>query len=268
MIQIVIFTALPQEHTLFRRMTSPWEPTGSVNLRSYRKHLSEREVILIETGMGRRAIQRALDEVLRGSDPDLILSTGFAGSLDQGLGVGKVCLGDHFLTVHGRSPLKRQSAELTCPTGPALERLGSEWGLARVRVATVEEVLAKQPLCEHLGGASTLVDMETYFTAMAAAKRGIPFLSIRSVSDGLSDVIEFDIAALTDQDGRVLVSRVIWSLLKSPRLLGSLIAAWKRSRHAASSLAAVLQAFLSLPSEDLGRILQEQRVSILTSPEG
>lgn len=268
MIRIAIFTALPQEHALFRRKTPPWETVQAGPVGSYRKIFSDRECILTETGMGRRGIERALDWAYRGTSPDLILSAGFAGSLDPRFEVGEVFLGEQFLVVRGASALGREDPALSCPAGPTLAAFARTAGLRRVRVATVEAVQGKPALCERLGGASTLVEMETYFTAMTAAKRETPFLSIRSVSDGLGDAIDFDVAALSDADGRVLVSRVIQQIVRSPRLLASLLSAWKRSRLAASSLAAVLRAFFSLPSEDLERIIHEQRVSILTSPEG
>ncbi|MHC1743526.1 MAG: hypothetical protein AB9873_10900 [Syntrophobacteraceae bacterium] len=267
MIRIALFTALAQEHTPLRRLTSPWERLKHRAARAYGKRFDNVECLLFETGMGRDRIERAIELACTNGAFDLVVSAGFAGSLDEQVGVGQVCIGEHFLTLPRLSPLTPEGTLLTSPVGAVATRFAAAMDLPRVRVATVERVQDKGALCQAIGGRATLVDMETYFAARAAAERSLAFLSLRSVSDGLEDPIDFDVEALSNAEGRIQVSRVIRQIGRSPRLLLSLIAAWKRSRPAAASLARTLHALLTLPSDDLDRIIKEQRVSTVASLE-
>lgn len=268
MIRVALFTALAQEHTLLRRQTAPWKRLKDRSIRTYRKRLNNVVCTLFETGMGRVAIERAFELALEDGDFDLVVSAGFAGSLDDTIGIGEVCVGEHFLAMAGTQPIIPQAPVLRCPTGPAALCFIKAWELTRTRVATVERVVDKPTLSEAIGGKATLVDMETYHAAVNAARRSVAFLSMRSISDGLNDAIDFDVEALTSADGHILASKVIRELGRSPRLLASLITAWRRSQRAAPPLAKALRAFLTLPSRDLKRIIVEQRVSVVPLLEG
>lgn len=263
MTRMALFMALPQEHAPLRRLTAPWELVQRWPLRTFLKRLPDRDWLLIESGMGRCAIERALEWAFRYMKPDCILSAGFAGSLDERLRVGQVCLGEHYMSYAGPLPTAGRTPGLQNPTGPTLERFRSPRRLAHARVVTVELVQNKRALHEELGGASMLVDMETYYAAAAAAKRRVPFVSMRSVSDSLDDAIDFDVEVLTDAHGHIVISRVVRQVVQAPRILVPLLSAWKRSRVAGAALAEAARAFLSLPSRDIEGVLGEQHVSVL-----
>lgn len=264
MVRVMMLAALSEEHSRLRRRTAPWKREPPRSLPTYRKRFPGAECLLLETGMGRRSIELALERLHGDRRPHLILSFGFAGSLDAELGVGKVGLGERFIRLAAPSANRLEGPMLVAPTESTLGRHASAWGLERVRVATMETVQDKMALARHLGGSGTLVDMETYFAAEAAAALGTAFVSIRSVSDALADAIDFDVGALSDPEGRIRISRVLRQAGRSPRMLLSLGAAWKRSRQAADSLADVLQSLLLLPPEELEAICREQHVTTLS----
>ncbi len=267
MIRIALFTALAQEHTVLRRLTPPWERLKNHTVRTYRKRFKSVICTLFETGMGKEAFQRAFELAFDDGDFDLVVSAGFAGSLDETIDVGAVCVGERFLALSGELPLKPERTLLASPTRPAALCFTRAWGLRRARVATVERVQDKRSLADAIGGRATLVDMETYHAAMGAAKRSVAFLSLRSVSDGLNDPIDFDLETLVSAEGHIQIHRVLREIGRSPRLLGSLITTWRRSRRAETPLAKALRGFLTLPSRDLRRIIQEQRVSVVPALE-
>ncbi len=267
MIRIVMLAALPQEHACLRRRTPPWERVGRRERPAYRKRLAGTEYLLLETGMGRRGIEQTL-EIMCKNPPDLIVSLGFAGSLDPHLSVGALGLGESFIGLAGTNADEMEGPLIRAPAGSTLARHASAWGLTPVRIATVEKVQDKVALAARLGGRLTLVDMESYFAARAAADLGSAFVSMRSVSDGPTDTIDFDVAALSDSEGRVRISRVVRQAACSPTLLRSLAAAWKRARRAADSLARAAQSLLALPAQEVESIGREQRISIVPLSEG
>ncbi len=267
MIRIALFTALAEEHAFLRHLTPPWERLKLHAVRTYRKRFNNVTCTLYETGMGREAFERAFEFAFADGDFDLVVSAGFAGSLDETIDVGAVCVGERFLALSGALPLQPERTLLASPTRPAALCFTKAWDLRRARVATVERLQDKRSLAEAIGGRATLVDMETYHAAMGAAKRSVAFLSLRSVSDGLNDPIDFDVETLISADGHIQIHRVMREIGRSPRLLASLITAWRRSRRAAAPLAKALRAFLTLPSGDLRRIIEEQRVSMVHALE-
>jgi hypothetical protein len=95
------------------------------------------------------------------------------------------------------------------------------------------------------------MDMESYLVARFCSRNHIPFLSLRAISDGVSDEIDFDLTAISDNRGRVRIPLVLASVLRNPRLLRSYYLSWKRSQIAAKNLGKVLYSFLNLPIAEI-----------------
>ena len=106
---------------------------------------------------------------LRGQQFDLLISTGFAGALNDQLQVGDLLLAKNFSTV-----------ELT-EVGSSFSRLPiHEADLLTVR-ALIDSSDERNEIARTSGAAA--VDMETEFIARACAEHGIPLLSLRVITD-------------------------------------------------------------------------------------
>ena len=96
------------------------------------------------------------------------------------------------------------------------------------------------------------VDMETAGAVRVAQERGIPWLAVRAITDGVNDELPLDFNALANPDGSVNRGRVIRATLAQPHKIPALIRLGQRSSLAANNLAAFLVAFLqTLPENQI-----------------
>lgn len=280
--QTVLLFALPEEHASFRTATGPWRLTCRTPFKTYRCTTLSHDLVLVETGMGREPLCRALSWLLEHPHPDLIISAGFAGSLSEHLSVGDACLGEAFVCFD-EDHEEQWSGEVARAALPDAVS-GNRDGLAsamecsplatfhlkrdserprqwlpvagrhlfhQARIITVTRPRQKASLAHRFADGTSLMDMESYYTVRFCFERRIPVLAIRAVSDGLEDELDFDLGAISDDQGKVRVPRVLASVIRSPRLIKSYYHAWRRSRTAARSLGNFLTRVLALPERDL-----------------
>lgn len=100
----------------------------------------------------------------------------------------------------------------------------------------------KSALAERTGAIA--VDMETAGAVRVAQERGIPWLAVRAITDGVNDELPLDFNALANSDGSVNRGRILRATLAQPHKIPALIRLGQRSSLAANNLAAFLVAFL------------------------
>jgi nucleoside phosphorylase len=233
-----------------------WERASMGSFRAYVRRASEFEAILVETGMGGRRLKDAIDLASGKGPVNLIISMGFAGALSHDFAVGRVFLGDRFMAWG-----QQHSDNARCNT--AYKKLPYELaefcaanGIQTVQVVTVKECFSKDFLHRRLkDDGPSVVDMESALIARLALERGIPFICLRSISDALSDGIDFNLDEISDIEGRVKILRVVRALVRQPRLLIAFYHAWRRSRIAGRRLEQATANFLALPIPQMRRIL-------------
>ena len=205
---------------------------------------------MIETGMGGKRAGEALEWAYGRFRPDLLLSIGFAGSLCGHLTVGDVLLGVESVQFScGKLTLPERGFTLDVPE--ELKGFFRGKGVYTGRIVTVKEPQPKAAVATLFGDIPTVMDMETYVAASFAAEAGVPLLCLRSVSDGLHDEIDYDVAGLADSAGNVRIAKVLGALLKRPALMSSFGHSWRRAALAAQSLGRTLGWFLDLPASAL-----------------
>jgi adenosylhomocysteine nucleosidase len=123
-------------------------------------------VILICAGIGTKAAREATEAILTFRAPQVVLSVGLAGALEQSLSVGTLVV-----------PTK----VLNQQNGRAFTIEGGEGTLLTVTgVVTPDE---KRKLGKQFGAQA--VDMEAAAVAEAARNRGVKFLAVKAISDDL-----------------------------------------------------------------------------------
>jgi len=180
----------------------------------------ERELLLVRSGIGLVAAASALTAALTQMRPDAIISAGTTGGLGREVEVGDVCAStalaytDADATAFGYAP-GQTPGQPESFSGDAilLERLGSV-GPQALRGATASSGAAAFRTGRMLAGNSFVTaanvgatretfpdalstDMESTALAQVAASAGIPFVSVRGVSDLCGPVAgqDFHIAA-------------------------------------------------------------------------
>jgi len=119
------------------------------------------------TGVGEKACRARIEPFLDTRPFDLLISSGFAGGADSSLGVGDLFLAENF-------------------SDPQLLARAQDLLVSRVgQLVTAPHVIqsaGERAQLMHETGAAA-IDMETEWIAQACAKRKIPMLSLRVISD-------------------------------------------------------------------------------------
>jgi adenosylhomocysteine nucleosidase len=252
-LRIVVFAALSQETGPVLKLMPGWRSLARRPFRTWRHQSSGTEVLLVETGMGNLAAERAALHIFAGAVaqalPDLILSVGFAGALSPDLALGHA--------VYARELAVYDDVSRTCPVrfkfNPSadLAALLESLRVRPTRFVTVDRLRPKATLAELVPETPAVTEMESTSIAAAAHARNIAFLGLRAVSDVLSDEIEWDLDSMVDAHGRLSRSRVALAVLREPRLAGSFPGLYRGSKVAGDSLALTLAGLLALPEEEL-----------------
>jgi adenosylhomocysteine nucleosidase len=161
--------ALPAESREFLRCLRDKSHTDRNGVRTIRGKIDDRAIEVLHTGVGERICRQRLGKFLQHQQFDCLISTGFAGGLNDQLQVGDLLLAENFSTVdlsETRSSLSSVPIHIAnLLTAPVLIDSSEE----RNKIA-------------HTSGAAA-VDMETEYIARACAEHGIPLLSLRVISD-------------------------------------------------------------------------------------
>lgn len=136
-----------------------------------------RQVRVLETGMGRARTLAALEglEALRWPEPELVISAGFAGALQEGLKPGELVADLRGLPLDWVQAARAAAAE-----SKVTLHLGAFHSAQRVLSPEEKRAVGR----EHRAVA---VDLETAAVREWCASRGLAFAGVRAVFDALDD---------------------------------------------------------------------------------
>jgi adenosylhomocysteine nucleosidase len=195
-------------------------------------------VLVLQTGIGQRCTQTALEWLSRNGarfdSPERVISAGFAGALDHSLHAREVVAAGEVVDDQGRCWTTQRP------------KLLSVLDIGRGRLLTwprlVGDPAEKRRLAQTFGACT--VDMESAVVAAFCAEQGIPFLSLRAVSDDAQTALSPQLLGLLARE-RVSGWRLGLAALSSPRLLGECWRLARTTRRAAERLARALNAVLT-----------------------
>jgi adenosylhomocysteine nucleosidase len=143
-------------------------------------------------GVGATAAAEAARRLIDAFRPDALVSTGFAGALDDSLGTGDLVLGGTtgFPAEEGLLRLAREAA-------PGA-RAGDVHAVARI----LNDTDAKRRLARETGALA--VDMESAAVGRAAREYGLGFLCVKAVLDTPAAPLATDYASVRAVLGKVL----------------------------------------------------------------
>lgn len=172
-----------------------WPVTHSCQFRS-----GSAEVTAVANGAGRRLAGEAVAAAWRENGPfDRVVSIGYAGALDQGLGL---------LAVRCASVIS--DGERSIPATPLP-------GIESARLLSIDRFLGDPPEKARWRAAGhELVEMEAAAVAAEASRRGVPFHAVKVVTDLAVERMELDFNACRDAEGRFDRGRIVRSALRRP----------------------------------------------------
>ena len=196
------------------------------------------------TGVGETRASSRLESFLEGHPHiDGVLVVGFAASLRDGLDTGDLVVARRLLTAGGGGAIECDRGLLRRAEA-ALERSRARYrtGDALTVGAALRTGEEKRSLGERTG--ALVATMEDYGLARACARRGVPFLSVRSVLDLATQELPAFVTGLGDRSLPVQAARVALNLAARPRHVSAVAKLCKQVRRAQSSLAPFVISFL------------------------
>jgi adenosylhomocysteine nucleosidase len=241
-----ILFALGRESAAFRREFRPQQRFPGAPCRAQFCGPSWLTVLLVETGVGQAATERALVWILDKPKmggvpyrPNLVLSAGFAGALDPSLAIGDVVLATEIVDTKGN---------LWQTTWP-VEPLKGEWRppMRRGRVLTSPELVDTPEKKNDLGlrQQAVAVDMESAVLARLCSRNEVPFGCVRSISDRADTTLPSRLTELLN-NGRASWPRLLAACLRSPGLVGELRRLARDTKRAGAQLGKALGELLTL----------------------
>ncbi len=217
-----------------------WESrTGAIELR------------VVLTGMGPGRAARA-GSVLLDDRPDVCISSGLAGALRPEHRPGEI-LAAREVSLAGSSSVVRSDERLyqfalLCGAKPA------------ARFHTSPTLLRSAQEKASLGAVADAVEMESFSVLAEAARREVPAVAIRAVSDAVDEDLPLDFARVVTERGAVSLPRLMAQIARSPWSLPGVVRFGRKSRRSATLLAGYLErcvATLAERAEELYEMVEE-----------
>ncbi len=248
---LLVCFALKEEAVLFRKIAA-----------------DKPDVAIIVTGVGRKNAEKSLREFLAAhsggasvpasrfqdtpasqarlastlAPPDYVLSCGFAGGLNPDLKPGDVIFETSIPRSSRRESAQIENGEKSEPThvGCYEQLLAAGAKPAKFfcadRIATT--VAEKKKLRGETG--ADAVEMESWAIYTVCRERGIPYATVRVISDTANEDLPLDFNQLAKSDMNLHYGKLALAILKSPGKIGALLKFQKQTRFAAERLAEVL----------------------------
>jgi len=241
-----VLFALRREGHYFRREFRPHTRFTGGPCRAWFCGPSWLTVLVVETGVGTAATERALSWLLGEPQlgnvpyrPKLVLSAGFAGALKPDLRVGDLVLATESADARGDTWRTTWPGDL--PPG--------EWQppLRRGRLLTTSALVGDPQQKQLIGQRhdALTVDMESATVARLCCEHGVPFGCLRGVSDDVTTPLSPQLVEVLSS-GRVTAWRLLRSIARRPRLVGEFWRLAKDTRLAARQLGLGLGEVLTL----------------------
>ena len=169
MTRIAVTFALSAESSEFLRRLANKSKSDRNGARIIRGNIGDCEVEVMHTGVGEKACRERLRKFLNDQKFDLLISSGFAGALNDEFEAGDLLVAKNFSTIELNTS---RSSFSECRIGTA----------DLLTIPHLIDSAEERNRIAHASGAAA-VDMETEVIARRCAEHGIPLLSIRGISD-------------------------------------------------------------------------------------
>ncbi|MFO1089456.1 MAG: hypothetical protein U1E46_07720 [Hyphomicrobiales bacterium] len=167
-----------------------------------------------------------------------VASLGLAGALAPGLKAGTVVI---------PSDIRARDLSDRLPVDPAWRSMLAVLDAEGVALSDGPIVSSRTPLLSaadkatlHQDSGGHAVDMESYALALAAARRGLPFLAIRAISDTADTAIPAAAARAMTADGRLTLTPILLALITREERLSVFRELGRQSALATGALRRVL----------------------------
>ena len=223
-----LIVALPEETAALKSVMRRVKGWPLADYPAWRGILGGREVILVQSGMGHGHAGACARQLVQTERPVLLMAAGFAGGLSHELKPSEVVLVEG--QSHRRWPVR-------------LKLEGHRTGVLASPDHVVRYSHEKRELALRTGAHA--VDMESGSVVREAEEAGIPWLVVRSVTDGATEDLPMDFEPFTTKRGLPHKPRIVLHAIVRPRTLWGLMRLGRRTSQAALSLGRTVEQVLS-----------------------
>lgn len=233
-----LIAAMRQESDALLRYINNSKPIrmGAFHGRSFK--IAGQKCVLITSGMGMRRASEAARILIELVSPSGLVSFGIAGAVETGLAIGDVIAAESVR--RWENGVAGPGLPLEPWSGVAFEmasRVLAERG-AQLFVGTAVTTGGSQLTEDQLGGIiHPVLEMETAGIAQRAAEKGIPLISIRSISDGPRAPLPIDLGDIMDEDANLRPVRMLKAILHHPGMILHVGGLMRNTRLAADNAA-------------------------------
>jgi adenosylhomocysteine nucleosidase len=240
---IAILVAVRQELRPILRRADANHVVRQAHLDFHEGTLGGQPVALLALGIGKECARIAAEMTIRCYRPDLIISAGFGGGLQDSVRDGDIVIGTEVLELHGDdgNQVRWQSTHQLSrhrDLNITDDGLRVHYG----KILTVEEMILKSANKKRLGKATgaLAVDMETSAVAAVAAAHDTDLMSIRCITDNDHEDLprEFNDFFIL---GQLQATRIISACAQRPKVVWDLARLGHRAKTSGANLARFLE---------------------------
>jgi len=248
---IVIFFALSQEIKSLKSRVNTLKKVHFGQAIFYHSEFCGFPLTLVQTGIG-KDVSDILRHLSKSFRIQLVVSSGFAGSLRNEISGGDIVIGKRILRSLQEGLSGKIPSYSTCSSDNSMVRTATDIGTTRNfcvhsgDILTTNDIIRSSSVKKRLGdqSAAIAVDMESFIIAEQAHALGLPFITIRAISDGVNDDIKISDRLITEK-GNVDIPAVVFYILKKPYRLPELNRLRKQTKAATTALSLFLPDFIT-----------------------
>jgi adenosylhomocysteine nucleosidase len=188
-------------------------------------------IVVVESGTGFARARRATQALIDAHSPKWILSSGFAGALVPSVKIGDIVVADSIVDTHGQSLMIDVAFPADPQRGLHIGRILTSDGIVRL-------VSEKQQLAAQLGAIA--VDMESLAVAQVCREQGVRCLSVRSISDDVSNDLPPEVLSLMGATGTTRFGAALGAIFRRPESVKDMWKLRESAHFAAGRLATFL----------------------------
>jgi len=232
--KILVCFALENEFAPWRRLRSFTRVT-LLDFAAYDAKAGATDVRVVLTGVGARPATLVAAKALEW-EPNVCISSGVAGSLRAEYGVGDLFVAREVMELESGRTMASDRAQVEAVEKRGIRAIG--------RLLSSAEMVITAEGKSRLGRMAEAVEMESFAVLAEAAKRQIPAVAIRAISDAANEGLPMDFSGVLDHEGKLKASKVARSLARGPHKLPALLRLGRNTRRAATNLVEFLDEYV------------------------
>lgn len=237
-----IFAALEAEVREFKKGMVIVRTSTYQDCRVFEGRLAGKDILLVLTGMGEKRAKTAAQYVLDKFPVSALVSSGFAGALNDKTAVGDIVV---YTVLSCEQSRDVSAAKLLWPDLSLLTACVKSGQECHTQVlsgigVSISRVCATPQEKSRLGrdSGAVVVDMESFWIGQIAQERNVPFIAARSISDGAEDDLSL-LVHVTSRD-QVRLLKALDYFIHHPSQIGTAAALLTNTRKAGKNLAVFL----------------------------